>query len=277
MRRRSKVEDEIEIASVARTLQAIDQAHVVIFMVDAHDLIGDQDASVLGLALKRGRALIIAVNKWDGIPLEQREEIRRQLGLKLDFVPFAPVHFISALHGTAVGVVMSDTIRAYEAAMRDMPTPALTKALERAIQQHQPPLVRGRRIKLRYAHQGGRNPPRVIVHGNQVASVPEAYSRYLANTYRKTFDLFATPVSIEFRQDKNPFARAAVRPSLRQRPVKKGSGKRPSPKAQAVASGKAPTRGKRSLGGKSPATRKGASSGKGTASGKRSGRAKPQR
>ena len=212
VRRRGKVDDFIEKASVARTLQAIDTAHVVIFVVDAHDTIGEQDANVLGLALNRGRALIIAVNKWDGIPVEQRDEIRRQLEFKLDFVPYAPVHFISARHGTGVGELVVATIKAYDAAMTEIPTPKLTKTLERAMVQHQPPMVRGRRIKLRYAHQGGRNPPRIIIHGNQTVHVPEAYTRYLANVFRREFDLFASPVAIEYRTDKNPYARPNERP-----------------------------------------------------------------
>ncbi len=207
MRRRSKVEDVVERASVAKTLQAIDEAHVVILVLDAHDTVAEQDASVLGVALGRGRALIIAVNKWDGIPADQREEIHRQLALKLDFVPFAPLHFISARHGTGVGDLMHSTLRAYEAAMREMPTRELTRTLEQAVTVHQPPLVRGRRIKLRYAHQGGRNPPRVVIHGNQTSSVPGAYTRYLTNVFRKAFDLFATPVVIEYRTDANPYDR----------------------------------------------------------------------
>jgi GTPase len=207
VRRRARIEDLVERASVAKTLQAIDEAHVVILVLDAHDTVAEQDASVLGLALERGRALIIAVNKWDGIAAEQREQIQRQLALKLDFVPFAPLHFISARHGTGVGALARDAIRGYDAAMRALPTPALTRTLERALVAHQPPLVRGRRIKLRYAHQGGRNPPRIVIHGNQTASVPDAYTRYLANVFRKTYDLFATPVFIEYRTDANPYAR----------------------------------------------------------------------
>ena len=207
VRRRARVEDAVERASVAKTLQAIDEAHVVILVLDAHDTVAEQDASVLGLALERGRALIIAVNKWDGIPEEQREQIRRQLALKLDFVPFAPLHFISARHGSGVGELMHSTVRAYEAAMRAMPTRDLTRTLEHALSVHQPPLVRGRRIKLRYAHQGGRNPPRIVIHGNQTDSVPVAYTRYLANIFRKTYDLFATPVVIEYRTDANPYQR----------------------------------------------------------------------
>jgi GTP-binding protein len=207
VRRRSKVEDVVERASVAKALQAIDEAHVVILVLDAHDSVAEQDASVLGLALERGRALVLAVNKWDGIAPEQRAQIERQLALKLDFVPFAPLHFISARHGSGVGELVHSTVRAYEAAMRAMPTRDLTRTLEQALTAHQPPLVRGRRIKLRYAHQGGRNPPRIVIHGNQTASVPEAYTRYLANVFRKRFDLYATPVFIEYRTDANPFQR----------------------------------------------------------------------
>ena len=205
VRRRARIDDEIEHLSVSKTLQAIAEAHVVTMVVDAQDSIGEQDASVLGLALNRGRALILAVNKWDNIPMEQREEIKRLLTLKIDFIPFAPVHFVSAKHGTGVGDLVHSMIRAYEAAMRQMKTPELTKCMEAAMQQHQPPIVRGRRIRLRYAHQGGRNPPRIVVHGSQAAHVPESYKRYLANVFRERFDLFATPVSVEFRSDVNPF------------------------------------------------------------------------
>jgi GTP-binding protein len=207
VRRRARIDDAIERASVAKTLQAIYEAHVVVVVLDAHDAIGEQDASVLGIALERGRALLIAVNKWDNIAAESREEIRRQLALKLDFVPFAPVHYISARHGTGVGELAQSAIRAFDGAMREMRTPELTRTLERAMVQHQPPLVRGRRIKLRYAHQGGRNPPRIVVHGNQTAHVPEAYTRYLANVFREVFDLYATPVAIDYRTDANPYDR----------------------------------------------------------------------
>ena len=223
VRRRARVADAVERASVAKTLQAIDEAHVVILVLDAHDTVAEQDASVLGLALERGRALIIAVNKWDGIPEEQREQIRRQLALKLDFVPFAPLHFISARHGTGVGELMHSTVRAYEAVMRALPTRELTRTLEHALSVHQPPLVRGRRIKLRYAHQGGRNPPRIVIHGNQTAAVPDAYTRYLANVFRKTYDLFATPVFIEYRTDANPYQRESRLPRARPRRRRAGT------------------------------------------------------
>jgi GTP-binding protein len=220
VRRRGRVEDAVERASVAKTLQAIAEAHVVIQVLDAHDAVAEQDASVLGLALERGRVLLIAVNKWDGIAHEQRQQIRDQLQLKLDFVPFAPVHFISARHGTGVGELMADVIRGYSASMRELPTGELNRTLERALEAHQPPLVRGRRIKLRYAHQGGRNPPRIVIHGNQTASVPEAYRRYLANVFRERFDLYATPVAIEFRTDLNPYG---PRKSRERRPRSAGT------------------------------------------------------
>ena len=128
--------------------------------------------ALFGMVAERGRALIIAVNKWDSIPMDKRDEIRAGLDLRLPFLDFAPVHFISALHGTGVGELMRAVSQAYDASMREMPTPELTRVLELAIEQHQPPLVRGRRIKLRYAHQGGRNPPIIVVHGNQVQHVP---------------------------------------------------------------------------------------------------------
>ena len=239
VRRRAKIDDQIEFLSVSKTLQAIAEAHVVTMVVDAQDSIGEQDASVLGLALSRGRALILAVNKWDNIPMEQRDEIRRLLTLKIDFVPFAPLHFVSARHGTGVGDLVASMIRAYEAAMRQMKTQELTRTMEAAIIQHQPPIVRGRRIRLRYAHQGGRNPPRIVVHGSQAAHVPESYKRYLANVFRERFDLFATPVAVEFRSDVNPFVgdkpkeKRGLKTSnkeRRERRIKKDRAKRPPKK-----------------------------------------------
>jgi GTP-binding protein len=239
VRRRARIDDQIEILSVAKTLQAIAEAHVVTMVVDAQDSIGEQDASVLGLALSRGRALILAVNKWDNIPTEQRDDIRRLLTLKIDFVPFAPLHFVSARHGTGVGELVASMIRAYEAAMRQMKTQELTRTMEAAMMQHQPPIVRGRRIRLRYAHQGGRNPPRIVIHGSQAAHVPESYKRYLANVFRDKFDLFATPVAVEFRSDVNPYVgdkpkeKRGLKTSnkeRRERRIKKDRAKRPPKK-----------------------------------------------
>jgi GTP-binding protein len=205
VRRRARVEEAIEKFSVIKTLQAVDSANVVIGVIDAHETVVEQDATLFGMVAERGRGLIIAVNKWDGIPMDKRDEIRAGLDLRLPFLDFAPTHFISARHGTGVGDLMRMVNTAYDASMRDLQTPELTRVLETAMQQHQPPLIRGRRIKLRYAHQGGRNPPIIIVHGNQVQHVPEAYRRYLAGVFRKTFRLEGTPVRVEFRSDANPF------------------------------------------------------------------------
>jgi GTP-binding protein len=206
VRRRARVQDAVEKFSVVKALQAIEQAHVVIGVLDAHDTVAEQDASLLGIAAELGRALVVAVNKWDGIAQSQRDEIRAGLDLRLSFLPFAPVHFISARHGSGVGELIAAVVSAYRAAMREIATPELTRALEQAVASHQPPLVRGRRIKLRYAHQGGRNPPVVVIHGNQTEHVPDAYRRYLENYFRKRFRLEGTPMRIEFRTDENPYA-----------------------------------------------------------------------
>ena len=206
VRRRARVEEGVERFSVIKTLQAIDSAHVVIALLDAQETVAEQDASLLGLAVDRGRALVIGVNKWDALPPEQRELIRSQLAVRLPFVDFAPLHFISARHGSGVGELMKSAHEAYRASMREIATPELTRTLEGALEAHQPPLVRGRRIKLRYAHQGGRNPPVIVIHGNQTKHVPEAYRRYLINVFRKTYGLQGTPVRVEFRSDENPYA-----------------------------------------------------------------------
>ena len=206
VRRRARVSDAVEKFSIVKTLQAIDEAHVVVGVLDAHDTVAEQDASLLGLVVEQGRALVIAVNKWDGIAPDQRQAIRDGVDLRLDFMRFAPVHFISARHGTGVGELMVAVRAAYRAAMRELPTQELTRALEQAVTVHQPPLVRGRRIKLRYAHQGGRNPPIVVIHGNQTQHVPAAYRRYLENHFREVFRLEGTPLRIEFRTDANPYA-----------------------------------------------------------------------
>jgi GTP-binding protein len=206
VRRRARVDETIEKFSVVKTLQAIDRAHVVIGMVDAHDTVAEQDAHLLGIVAEQGRALVIAVNKWDGIPQDQRNAIRDGLDLRLDFLRFASVHFISARHGTGVGEMTESVLKSYRAAMRELPTKDLTRALEQAMSMHQPPLVRGRRIKLRYAHQGGRNPPVVVIHGNQTQHVPDAYRRFLENHFREVFRLQGTPMRVEFRTDENPFA-----------------------------------------------------------------------
>jgi GTP-binding protein len=206
VRRRARVEDAVEKFSVIKTLQAIETAHVVVVVMDAQENVAVQDASLLGTVIEQGRALVLAINKWDNIPMEQRDAIRGQVANSITFADFAPLHFISARHGTGVGELLASVNKVYAAAMREMPTPELTNVLEAAIQSHQPPLVSGRRIKLRYAHQGGRNPPVIVVHGNQTDHVPDAYRRYLVNVYRKAFDLMGTPVRVLFRGEENPFA-----------------------------------------------------------------------
>lgn len=206
VRRRARVSEMIEKFSIVKTLQAIDRAQVVIAVLDAREGIAEQDASLLGLAVERGRALVIAVNKWDGLDTDQRNNVKRLIDVKLPFLDFARLFFISALHGTGVGDVMRAVDQAHRAANREISTPEMTRVLEAAIKQHQPPIVKGRRIKLRYAHQGGRNPPVIVIHGNQTESVPDAYQRYLANTFRDAFDLYGTPVRIEFRTGKNPYS-----------------------------------------------------------------------
>jgi len=206
VRRHARIEGAIEKFSVIKAMQAIESAHVVVMVMDAHDTVAEQDASLLGKVMEQGRALILAVNKWDNIPMEQRDLIRAQLVQRLQFADFAPVHFISARHGSGVGELFASVRQVYDAAMREMSTPELTRVLEAAIESHQPPLVSGRRIKLRYAHQGGRNPPVVVIHGNQTDHVPDAYRRYLVNVFRKAFDLMGTPVRVLFRGEQNPFA-----------------------------------------------------------------------
>jgi GTP-binding protein len=205
VRRRARVTEVIEKFSVIKTLQAIEEAHVVILVLDARTGIGEQDATLAGHIAEKGRALVLAINKWDGLESHERGTVRDQLERKLPFLGFASVRFISALHGTGVGELFPLVRRAHASAMRELPTPQLTEILERAVDAHQPPLVRGRRIKLRYAHQGGRNPPRIVIHGNQTESVPESYRRYLENAFREALKLTGTPIRIEFRTGDNPF------------------------------------------------------------------------
>ena len=205
MRRRSRVDETIEKFSVIKTLDAIQQAHVVVMLVDAHDVIADQDAHLLGLVLEAGKALILAVNKWDGLESDERDWIKQQLEVKLPFIEFAETFFISALHGSNVGLLYAAVKRAYQSAMMKVPTSRLTRILEMAVQQHQPPLTKGQRIKLRYAHQGGSNPFRVIIHGNRTDYVPDSYTRYLVNYFRQTLKMTGTQVRIEFRTGENPY------------------------------------------------------------------------
>ncbi len=205
VRRRARVEEVIEKFSIIKTLQAIESAHVVIAVLDAHADIGEQDARLMGLVAQRGRAMVLAVNKWDGLDPEAREQAKYQVKLKMPFLDYTPVHYISAKHGTGVGVVMRDVKIAYESTMKDLPTPELTRILERSLDRHQPPAVLGRRIKLRYAHQGGSNPPQIVIHGNQTDKLPPSYKRYLANEFRDHFELKGVPLVLSFKTGDNPF------------------------------------------------------------------------
>ena len=205
VRRRARVKETIEKFSVIKTLQAIDAANVVVLVLDAQQEISEQDASLAGYITEKGRALIVAVNKWDGLDAHARNQIVTQLERRLPFLDFATRCFISALHGSGVGELFPFIQKAYTSAMCEMPTPRLSDILERAVQEHQPPLVRGRRIKLRYAHQGGRNPPVIVIHGNQTERVPATYKRYLVNAFRKALKLTGTPIRIEFKTGDNPY------------------------------------------------------------------------
>ncbi len=205
VRRRAKVDNAVEKFSVIKTLQAIEEANVVILVLDAQLDIIDQDATLAGHVLESGRALVVAINKWDGLDQEKREKIKEDLERKLPFLDFAEKHFISALHGSGVGKMFPVVDRVYANAMRDLPTPELNRILEWAVQEHQPPMAHGRRIKLRYAHQGGQNPPIIVIHGNQTDAVPDSYKRYLIGRFRKALKLDGTPIRMEFRTGENPY------------------------------------------------------------------------
>lgn len=205
VRRRGKISEAIEKFSVIKSLQAIEDANVVIMLLDAQEGVTDQDASLLGFVLETGRALVIAINKWDGLDSDQRDKVKRELDLRLPFIDFARVHFISALHGSGVGDLFDSVQRAYQSAMIDLATPRLTRLLTELVNSNPPPLTKGRRIKLRYAHQGGKNPPLIVIHGNQTESVPDNYKRYLVNAFRKHLRLQGTPLRIEFKTGENPY------------------------------------------------------------------------
>jgi GTPase len=205
LRRRSHVTETLEKISVVKTLQSIEEANVVLLLIDARSGVSEQDLHLLGFVLERGKSLIIAINKWDGLSTSQRADVKRELDRRLQFVDFAKIKFISALHGTGVGELFTDIQKAYQSAVKKLATPLLNQILQKAIMAHQPPIVHGHRIKLRYAHAGGQNPPLIVIHGNQVKSLPDAYRRYLANTYRKALRLIGTPIRFEFKEGDNPY------------------------------------------------------------------------
>ncbi len=206
VRRRTKIFETIEKFSVVKTLQAIEDADVVILILDGKEGITDQDLNLLEFILDAGKAFIIAINKWDGLDPEHRKAVKQHLSYRLAFADFAKVHTISALHGTGVGNLFDSVHKAYQSATKELSTAELTRILRAAVEQHSLPLVRGRRIKLRYAHTGGHRPPLIVIHGNQTEQVPESYKRYLMNTFRKRLKLEGTPIRLEFKTSENPFA-----------------------------------------------------------------------
>jgi len=205
IRRRGRVADAVETVSVVKTLQAIADANVVILLLDARQDISEQDAHVAGFILEAGRALVVAVNKWERLPGEERDLVKRALLRKLDFLDFAPLHFISALEGQGIDPLMKSVDGAYAAAMAKLATPRLTRALADAVMRQPPPRAGMNRPKLRYAHQGGSNPPRIIIHGSALGQVPESYRRYLERFFREAFQLKGTPMRVEFRSGHNPY------------------------------------------------------------------------
>ncbi|MDX1572823.1 MAG: ribosome biogenesis GTPase Der [Methylophaga sp.] len=216
VRRRSKVSEALEKFSIVKTLQAIEAANVVMLVLDAKEGIVEQDLHLAGLIIESGRAVVIAVNKWDGLEKQEREWVATNIERRLPFLSFAKTHFISALHGSGVGLLLKSVKQAYGSALTKIPTPRLTRALEDAVADHPPPLVNGRRIKFRYAHLGGKNPPRIIIHGNQTESTPQSYRRYLENYFRTALKLHGTPVIVEFKTSDNPFRDKQLQPSQKQ-------------------------------------------------------------
>ncbi len=208
MRKRGRVAETAEKFSVVKTMQAIADANVVVLVLDATQDISEQDAHVAGFILEAGRALVVAINKWEAVDESERETAKRAMARKLSFLSFARLHFISALQGHGIGGLMSSVEGAYAAAMAKLPTPKLTRALQAAITKQQPPRAGYGRPKMRYAHQGGSNPPRIIVHGTALEHVPESYRRYLERFFREAFKLQGTPLKVELKTGRNPYARA---------------------------------------------------------------------
>jgi GTP-binding protein len=206
IRRRKNVRLVVEKFSIVKTLKAVDDAHVVIMVMDAHEGLVEQDMHLLGHCIEAGRGLVLAVNKWDGVDPDQRDWIKHELQRRLQFADYADTHFISALHGSGVGHLYRSIDAAYNSATRKLGTNTLTRILEGAVFDHPPPMINGRRIKLRYAHAGGQNPPLIVIHGNQTGKVPNSYQRYLEKVYRRELDLTGTPVRVEFRTGDNPYA-----------------------------------------------------------------------
>ncbi|MBQ5947488.1 ribosome biogenesis GTPase Der [Massilia sp. ST3] len=207
IRRRGKIFEAIEKFSVVKTMQSISDANVVILLLDAQQDISEQDAHIAGFILEAGRALVVVVNKWDGLQSHQRDQVKIDLDRKLDFLGFAKTHFISALKGTGIPQMMKSVESAYKAATTNLSTPKLTRALQEAVEKQEPKRKGSIRPKMRYAHQGGQNPPIIVIHGNALEGITEPYKRYLEKHFRDTFNLVGTPLRIELKSGKNPFAK----------------------------------------------------------------------
>nr|VFK24837.1 MAG: GTP-binding protein [Candidatus Kentron sp. MB] len=217
IRRRARVSEKIEKFSIIKSLQAIQTADVTIMLVDAVDGLTDQDTHLIGFIVDAGRALVIGVNKWDAVAQDARRQVHTTLERKLPFVDFISIHTISARRGSGITALFHSVNAAWESASRALPTPLLTDILQEATTRHPPPLVQRRRIKLRYAHQGGRNPPVIVVHGNQTENVPEPYRRYLSGVFRQALRLTGTPIRVEFKTGENPYKGQRNLLTLRQR------------------------------------------------------------
>jgi GTPase len=233
VRKRGRINEKIEKFSIIKSLQAVKASQVCLLVVDAQEGLTEQDLHLLGFVIESGRALVIAINKWDGLTEDHKEHVKAEIDRRLHFVKYAKIRFISALHGTGVGLLFKDINQAYQSSMQSLSTPKLTRMLQSFITKHPPPLVQGRRIKLRYAHAGGQNPPLIIIHGNQLDSIPNNYKRYLINEFTAELNLVGTPLKIEFKGGDNPYKGRKNPLTTRQihkkkrliRHIKKGKGK----------------------------------------------------
>lgn len=205
IRKKSRVNEKVEKFSVLKALDAINSASVCLLIIDARESVNDQDLHLIQYVMDAGKGLLIAINKWDDLPEEQKERVKMDIDRRLNFIKFVPIVFISAKHGSGVGTLLPKIEKIFKAATKKLATTKLTQVLEKAVSQHQPPLAQGRRIKLKYAHAGGHLPPTIVIHGNQTDKVPMAYKRYLVQVFRKAFDLTGTPIRLEFKSGDNPY------------------------------------------------------------------------
>jgi GTP-binding protein len=205
IRKKGKVFEAVEKFSVIKTLQAIEEANVAILVVDAEEGITEQDAHVGAYILEAGRALVVAINKWDRLEEDEREIVKQDIQRKLQFLKFAEFQYVSALKKKGLTEILKSVDEAYRGAFIKMSTPKLTRALIDTLQQHQPPISKGIRPKLRYAHQGGSNPPVIVIHGNHVNAIKDSYMRFLEGAFRQAFQIIGTPLRVQFKQGENPY------------------------------------------------------------------------